>query len=98
MSYARSELAKRSQFASLHELFLLFAQLLLATLNFHSRILQITHDMDHGFASGLKAKVGLVKVLQDMHHGSSGIGALSLLLLHFVCLLAELSVGRAQRF
>ena len=51
MSDTSGKFSKCCKLPRLHKLFLLFSQLLLALLNLFRCLLQIAHDVNHGFAA-----------------------------------------------
>ena len=62
------QLAERGELASLDELLLLVAELLLAALHHLRRRTQVAHDVDHRLAAVLEPEVRPVRVLEDVQH------------------------------
>src|SRR5260370_41465039 len=66
MRDAGSKFSESCQLPRLHQLLLLFSQLLLAPLNLFRCFLQIAHDVKHGFAAIFSAQIGLVRSINKM--------------------------------
>src|SRR5437773_8840568 len=66
MGDASGDLAERGELSRLDELLLFVAQLLFTSLHLGRRLLQISHDMNHGLAAGLKTQLVLVGILKDV--------------------------------
>src|SRR5436190_10242997 len=67
------ELAEGRELARLHELLLLFPQLLLPVFHLLRRLTQVAHDVDHRFAAVSQTQVGLVRVLEDVQERAARV-------------------------
>jgi hypothetical protein len=70
---ASRELAQGGQLASLHKLRLFFTKLALAALDLERGCPQVTHDVDHRFATLLESLIRAVGLLQDVQEGAPGM-------------------------